>query len=46
MEKPERSSVEEESLKSVIDTLRKRIQTLEAEVARLRQKLIGTWGEA
>jgi uncharacterized small protein (DUF1192 family) len=30
----------------VIDTLRQRIQTLEAEVARLRHKLIGTWGDA
>ena len=36
------SSTEEEKVKQ----LTKRIQQLEAEVARLRAKLIGMWGEA
>lgn len=45
MEKPERSSAEEERLKSEIDTLRRRIQILAAENQLLRQKLASVWGE-
>ena len=45
MEKPDCSSQEEERLKKENDTLRRRIQMLEAEISRLRAKLISTWGE-
>lgn len=45
MEKPERSSAEEERLKKEIDTLRRRIKTLAAENQLLRQKLASVWGE-
>lgn len=46
METPNASSPEVERLKNENDTLRRRIQTLAAEVERLRQKLASTWGEA
>jgi len=46
METQVSSSEEEERLRSVIDTLRKRIRMLEAEMERLRRKLESTWGEA
>ena len=46
METPVSSSEEEERLRSVNATLRKRIQMLEAEMERLRRKLESTWGEA
>jgi cell division protein FtsB len=46
METQVSSSEEEERLRSVNATLRKRIQMLEAEMERLRRKLESTWGEA
>lgn len=44
MEKPDYSSQEVEKLKSENATLRGRIQMLEAEIARLRDKLVSAWG--
>ncbi len=46
METPQHSSKEEERLKKEIATLRKRIQTLVAEIDRLRRRLESTWGES
>jgi cell division protein FtsB len=46
MDKPTGSSAEEAKLKDEIRTLRKRIQMLEAEIQRLRQKVVNAWGEA
>jgi len=46
METPPHSSKEEERLKKEIATLRKRIQTLVAEIDRLRRKMESTWGES
>lgn len=46
MEKPEPSLAEAARLKNANDMLRKRIQMLEAELARLKMKVINTWGEA
>lgn len=40
------SSAEVERLKSENDTLRKRVQMLEAELRRLQQKVLNVWGEA
>lgn len=45
MAQPIGSSVEEAKLKDEIRTLQKRIQTLEAEIQRLRQKVVSTWGD-
>ena len=39
-------SPEEEKLKEENDTLRRRIQMLEAELQSLRQRLASVWGEA
>jgi len=44
METAEYSSQEAERLKSENATLRGRIQMLEAEIARLRDKLVSAWG--
>jgi cell division protein FtsB len=44
METQDYSSQEVERLKSENATLRRRIQTLEAEIARLRDKLVSAWG--
>jgi cell division protein FtsB len=44
METPDYSSQEVARLKSENDTLRARLQVLQAEVARLRDKLINAWG--
>ena len=45
METQQPSSPEEERLKSENAILRKRIQMLEAEMQRLRLKLVSVWGE-
>jgi chaperonin cofactor prefoldin len=45
MDQPKPSLQEEERLKSENDTLRRRIRTLEAELQRLQQKLVSTWGD-
>lgn len=44
METPDYSSQEVARLKSENDTLRARLLVLEAEVARLRDKLVNAWG--
>lgn len=44
METPPCSAAEAERLRDEIDRLKKTIRMLEAEIQRLRQKLIGTWG--
>jgi cell division protein FtsB len=44
METADYSSQEVERLKNENDTLRARLQVLQAEVARLRETLISTWG--
>lgn len=46
MDQPKPSSPAEESLKRENDTLRRHIQMLQAELARLQQKLVSTWGDA
>ena len=46
MEKRPASSQEEERLRKENDTLRRRIQMLEAEMEVLRAKLLNIWGEA
>ena len=46
MDQPKPSSQAEERLKKENDTLRRRIQMLEAELKRLQQRLVSTWGEA
>ena len=43
---PSCSSPEYERLKNENDTLRRRIQILEAELQSLRQRLASVWGEA
>lgn len=46
MEIPNCSAAEAERLKKENDMLRKRVRTLVAEIQRLKDRLIKTWGEA